>query len=1536
MKQLFLLLLTACALHSQIKSYETFVTETFPPAAALTATGDDYDEDGILNILEFAFGTDATIKNVPNAFQLDVLSDEINFNVERTPGVEAKLTLQFTPDLSTPWQDQESGKEFTAVKDAVSPTVGKDAYTLTLPMAANGFYRFSLSLGNTDFDEDGVLDDFDMDDDNDGVRDYLDAFPYDPTRSSNATPITWSTNVFSLGISVGSQKTVSLPAIASVPLASLWGTDIYTADSSIGRAAVHAGILTIAGGEVTVEYIGNYSPYVGSTQNGISSSSYGNYPGYKFIDLDPDSDEDGTPDSIDTDDDNDGVIDTLDAFPLDPTESADSDSDGVGDNADAFPNDANETNDNDNDGTGDNADTDDDNDGVPDVDDPAPFDETITEGTLISWSAAGSLFGGGYGDIQILVLPATASPSGNVWGTDTYWSISNVGQAAIHAGAITNAGGTIYYRALQSAAASSGTTRNGVSTFGFSGNTAGFEFIDPALDSDDDGTPDVSDAFPNDSTEAADSDEDGVGDNSDAFPNDPTETADNDNDGTGDNADLDDDNDTVPDTDDAFPFDASESADNDGDGTGDNADTDDDNDNVLDVNDAFPFDPTESMDSDSDGTGDNADAFPNDPNEQVDTDGDGIGNNADLDDDGDGIPDVSDGDPLLDVLGTLASSARWQFPLPYGTTTEDMVSIGSITLARSGQSLARSADGGNTWEGSVIDNRTGVLFSDGSSTFYILDGSELLSSTDGLTFTSETVPNGPWTAGAHDQSGRLMLAKTFDSDLIIRYRDNGGAWIEQSFFANWGSQFSVPDKLILRNNQFVAYSDTKGTVGTYDSGTGQYSVLSASKNFNTNNGGTGVRATKVLWDGSQFNAFTTETNFSTRRTPDASGDWIHQTSGGPSFSDIDFNGSTYVISNLLSNSSSSSSDAINWTTHDHDLPLEQVAWDGNRFVASGADGIFATSTTGEQWIQSTSGTTITSDFHFITGYQFGNYGLFGFQFGGSKGIIIPLDDVFITPTPTDQRVTSTTETIYDAFFFDGGGNQQDITIAVGSNGLIRETKNPTITFNVVPPLTSETLRAVSLTSAPFPANPATEVLIVGDNGTVIKGLPKTNQSGFNWELTSINSITTDLNGIGVNGQIRTVVGDGGVILRSQNHGSWTAQSSGTSADLLATNGTVAVGRGGVLQEYTASNWVARSSGTTADLHGVHAHRFSASNTTTVVVGDGVILTAVNDLSSWQLIPLPSAQFRDVYFDQTVFVAVGLDGVFFTSPDGLDWDLVGRLGEIPSTAVSTIFKGNIVTVGGTFNTPTTVVGGPLGSPYAVLTSDISGDLTDLDDNGQILVASGENAWYSTDGLTWADTGINIRCATWDGNRFVGVDTNTVTYASPDGITWTQLNNPAFQQFPEGPKDIIFAEGLYILVSDGTPGTKLRYSTDAVTWTNAAIVNDASEGSTQLHTVAHNGSIFVASRRGFYSFTSDDGITWTRQNTTVDGVAGFYVGDDIDNLGTYFVTSSHSSSDGIDWTPLHAGRGNGFGHSTSVTVVGDQLLITNQDGVTLIDK
>ena len=91
--------------------------------------------------------------------------------------------------------------------------------------------------------------------------------------------------------------------------------------------------------------------------------------------INTDGDRDG--DVCDLDDDNDGVLDVNDAFPLNANESADSDGDGVGDNLDNCRFDANaDQANNDGDDEGDVCDVDDDNDGVLDVDDAFPFDGT--------------------------------------------------------------------------------------------------------------------------------------------------------------------------------------------------------------------------------------------------------------------------------------------------------------------------------------------------------------------------------------------------------------------------------------------------------------------------------------------------------------------------------------------------------------------------------------------------------------------------------------------------------------------------------------------------------------------------------------------------------------------------------------------------------------------------------------------------------------------------------------------------------------------------------------------------------------------------------------------------------------------------------------------------------------------------------------------------------------------------------------------------------------------------------------------------------
>jgi LCCL domain len=58
----------------------------------------------------------------------------------------------------------------------------------------------------------------------------------------------------------------------------LWGTDVYTADSALATAAVHAG--AVKAGETAVVRVTVMTPlaqYQGSVRNGVSSHDFGRY-----------------------------------------------------------------------------------------------------------------------------------------------------------------------------------------------------------------------------------------------------------------------------------------------------------------------------------------------------------------------------------------------------------------------------------------------------------------------------------------------------------------------------------------------------------------------------------------------------------------------------------------------------------------------------------------------------------------------------------------------------------------------------------------------------------------------------------------------------------------------------------------------------------------------------------------------------------------------------------------------------------------------------------------------------------------------------------------------------------------------------------------------------------------------------------------------------------------------------------------------------------------------------------------------------------
>jgi hypothetical protein len=127
-----------------------------------------------------------------------------------------------------------------------------------------------------------------------------------------------------------------------------------------------------------------------------------------------------------------------------------------------------------------------------------------------------------------------------------------------------------------------------------------------------------------------------------------------DKDGVPNDLDTDDDQDGAPDVEDAFPLDPAEWQDKDMDWIGDNLDADDDGDGVGDDHNNNGIPDYQELDFDADGV-DRAksipwDVFPLDPKEWRDTDGDGTGNNADTDDDNDGFSDYQETERGTDPL----------------------------------------------------------------------------------------------------------------------------------------------------------------------------------------------------------------------------------------------------------------------------------------------------------------------------------------------------------------------------------------------------------------------------------------------------------------------------------------------------------------------------------------------------------------------------------------------------------------------------------------------------------------------------------------------------------------------------------------------------------------------------------------------------------------------------------------------------------------------------------------------------------------------
>lgn len=194
-------------------------------------------------------------------------------------------------------------------------------------------------------------------------------------------------------------------------------------------------------------------------------------------------------------------------------------------------------------------------------------------------------------------------------------------------------------------------------------------------------------------------------------------------------------------------------------------------------------------------------------------------------------------------------------------------------------------------------------------------------------------------------------------------------------------------------------------------------------------------------------------------------------------------------------------------------------------------------------------------------------------------------------------------------------------------------------------------------------------------------------------------------------------------------------------------------------------------------------------------------------------------FRDVSYGAGVFVAVGLGGAIYSSPDAVTWTI--------RTPPNTPDYSDVAYANGRFVVVGTVTG-----------------------SGTQPVA------YSDDGITWTlpatpfsatRTGIAYGNGVW-----VAVGNQEVSVSSNNGATWTTTTGITALLLTQG---VSFGNGLFCAV--GFSGS-IATSSDGVTWTGSLI-----SGAATLRDIAFGNQKFVAMDSGGRIFTSANALTWTQQ-------------------------------------------------------------------------
>lgn len=239
-------------------------------------------------------------------------------------------------------------------------------------------------------------------------------------------------------------------------------------------------------------------------------------------------------------------------------------------------------------------------------------------------------------------------------------------------------------------------------------------------------------------------------------------------------------------------------------------------------------------------------------------------------------------------------------------------------------------------------------------------------------------------------------------------------------------------------------------------------------------------------------------------------------------------------------------------------------------------------------------------------------------------------------------------------------------------------------------------------------------------------------------------------------------------------------------------------------------------------------------------------------------------FRAVTHNGSLLVAVGDEGILWTSTDGFNWTAQTSNGK---ATFAVMYKSKFVAVGSRGYIITSSDGINWVERANPATDGLWG--VTYGDGKYVVVGNGGTIMTSTDGNSWtkrnSPTSSDLKDVVYGGSQFVAVGGGGTVLTSPDGISWTQRPSLA-----DGLRSVAYGGGVYVA---GGRDLRIYRSTDGISWS----LKYSGTGSYYVQDLVYTGSNFVGVGTKGFAANSSDGSSWSVRNSkatsTLMGVTYF---------------------------------------------------------------